>query len=310
MTIEQMVEAVVKRITVSDLGDTKLHPEKAARLIREIEKSTPMLQAARRLNMTSDKRDIDRVGFHSRIMGPAPAEGELMATDVEPTFTSNQLSVVKAVAVVELSDEALEDNIEREDFEDTLIALMGERAGVDMEELFINGDTSLDATDPYLDLIDGWLKLAGQQLTGVLDADFDDVDVESMFEAMLVKLMTSAPNFMRRRNDLTIWTSWLAENAYREALRERGTALGDQAQTSNQPLSYKGIPVVGVPNMPAGDALLTVDSNLVYGIRRDIRLEPDRLPRYGRTDFIITFRVDADYEDESGAVHATGFVGA
>jgi hypothetical protein len=130
-----------------------------------------------------------------------------------------------------------------------------------------------------------------------------------MFEAMLVEIITNAPNFMSRRDQLTMWVSWLAENEYREALRERGTSLGDEAQTSNRPLAYKGIPVKAVPNMPAGDALLATNDNLVYGIRRDIRLEPDRKPRFGRTDFVVTFRVDADYEDETGAVHATGFTG-
>ena len=307
LTIEQMVDAVVKRITITELGNTALHPEKAAQLIRELEFSTPMLGATRRMAMRSDKRDIDRVGFAARLMNVAPAEGEPIATDTEPVFTSNQLSVVKAVGVVELGDEALEDNIEREGFEDTLIAMIGGQAGIDLEELYINGDTG--SGDPYLALIDGWNVLAGTQLTGVGDADFDDNDVESMFESMLVDIITNNPVFLRLRAQMVFWTSWKAENDYREVLRARGTDLGDAAQTKNNPLAYKGIPVMPVFNMPAGDTLMAHNDNLVYGIRRDIRLEPDRLPRSGRTDFVVTFRTDANYEDENGAVHATGYVG-
>ncbi len=307
LTIEQMVESVVKRITTTELGNTALHPEKAAQLIRELELSTPMLGATRRLDMRSDKRDIDRVGFQARLMEAPPAEGEPITTDTEPVFTTNQLSVVKAVGVVELGDEALEDNIEREGFEDTLISMIGGQAGVDLEELYINGDTA--SGDAYLALTDGWNKLAGTQLTGVASADFDPTDVEAKWEAMLVDIITNNPVFLRLRNQMKFWTSWKAENDYREVLRQRGTDLGDSVQTTNRPLAYKGIPIVPVFNMPAGDTLLGHNDNLVYGIRRDIRLEPDRIPRSGRTDFVVTFRTDAHYEDENGAVHATGYTG-
>ena len=126
---------------------------------------------------------------------------------------------------------------------------------------------------------------------------------------MLVDIITNNPVFLRLRSQMKFWTSWKAENDYREVLRARGTDLGDAAQTTGSPLAYKGIPVIPVFNMPAGDTLLAHDDNLVYGIRRDIRLEPDRLPRSGRTDFVVTFRTDANYEDENGAVHATGYVG-
>ncbi|KKN20734.1 hypothetical protein LCGC14_0932540 [marine sediment metagenome] len=307
LTIEQMVEAVVKRITTTTLGETALHPEKAAQLVRELEFSTPMLGATRRLDMKSDKRDIDRIGFTGRLMNVAPAEGEPIVTESTPAFTSNELSVVKAVGVVELSDESLEDNIERENFEDTLIALIGSQAGIDLEELYLNGDVG--SGDPYLALTDGWNVLANNQITGAANLDFTAADVESMFEAMLVEILTNARQFMRRRQDMKFWVSWKAENDYRELLRQRGTDLGDSVQTKAQPLAYKGIPVVPVFNMPITDALMATDDNLVYGIRRDIRLEPERQARAGRTDFVVTFRTDAHYEDETGAVHATGYAG-
>lgn len=310
LTMEQMVEAVVKRITTTELGETALHPEKAAQLVREIEFSTPMLTAARRYDMKSDKRDIDRVGFTGRLMGPGPAQGETADESAnQPEFNSNELSVVKAVGVVELSDEALEDNIERAGFENTLISLIGSQAGIDLEELYINGDETLDAGDPYLDLTDGWLVLAGNQITGAADADFAAVDVEEMFESILDTIITSHPRYMRMRPSMRFWTSWKIENDYRNVLRERGTALGDEAQTQARPLAYKGVPIMPVFNMPATDALFTWDDNLVYGIRRDIRLEPERQARAGRTDFIVTFRTDCNYEQEEGAVHATGYDG-
>lgn len=311
LTVEQMVESVVKRITTTTLGATALHPEKAAQLIREIEKSTPILGSSRRLNMQSDKRDIDRVGIRSRMMGAPPAEGEPAPETVTPTFSQNQLSVVRAVGVIELTDEALEDNIERENFEDTLIALIGERAGIDLEELYVQGDTI--SGDPYLALIDGWVKLAGNAVTGVAApataSEFLNTDVEDMFETMLVSIITNQVQFMRVRNRMAFWVTWKMENDYRELLRERGTSLGDEAQTEARPLAYKGIPIIPVFNLATGTSLFSFSDNLVYGIRRDIRLEAEREAKASRTDFVVTFRTDCHYEDERAVVRASGYVG-
>lgn len=309
MSIEAMVDAVVKRITTTQMGDTVLHPEKAAQLIREIEKATPLLTAARRIDMKSDKRDIDRVGFRERIFGTPPAvEGDPTANEANPTFSNNQLSVVKTIGTVQLTDEALEDGVERENFEGTLLSLIGERAGIDLEELYIKGDVA--SVDTYLALTDGWMKLAAHKLVGGgATPQFDALDVEDLFETMLVTIINNNPEFMRRRDEFVFWTTLKMENDYREVLRTRGTALGDAVQTGNAPLTYKGIPVRSVFNNAAGTALLAGASNLVYGIRRDIRIEPDRIPKAGRTDFVVTARTDCHYEDQRGAVSASGYTG-
>lgn len=293
------IDAAIKQITVTDLGSSVLTPEKADRFIRVVEGSTPILNEARRYTMTSYERDIDRTGFGARILH-VPDDG---AAYSDPTFATNKLSVVEVMATIGIKDDALEDNIEKENFENTLIDMIADRAGIDMEELFLKGDTA--SADTYLALTDGWLKLAANQLDGAA-ADFDPTKVEDMFQA----LFDAVPKkYIRDRNQWRIYCSYKIEDDYRDVLRSRGTGLGDTAQTTGQRLYFKGFPVVPVGNMPDGKALLAHPDNLVYGVYRDIRIEPDRMPKLRQTDFVVTMRIDANYEDENAAAAAVGYTG-
>jgi len=300
------IDAAMKAITTTDLGSSVLRPEKADRFIRTASEATPVLQAARRLTMNAPTRDIDRVAFTSRILGPA-TEDTALANETKPTFAMNQLVAVEAGGVVGLTDNTLEDNLEREDFEDTLLDLIAERSGVDLEELFINGDTG--SGDSYLALTDGWLKLAANQLVadGTAPDDFDPADVESMFNAMLLAV---PKKYFRDPSQWRFYVPWNIADDYREKLKARGTALGDEMYTTARSLAYKGVPVEVVPNMPAGNALLVPPVNLVYGIYRQIRIEPDRVAKARKTDFVVTLRADCHYEDENAAVRAQGYTGA
>ena len=47
------------------------------------------------------------------------------------------------------------------------------------------------------------------------------------------------------------------------------------------------------------DVILTPDYNFIYGIQRDITIEPDRVPKERATDFVITMRLDFQVENEA-----------
>lgn len=377
------LDAAFKSITAGSLGNTKMSAEKSDRFVRAVENSTPMLREARRIDMATDTRDIDKTGFGGRIM-QAGVENTAPGATTDPTFTNNKLVAVEAIAVVGVTDSALEDNIEGDGFENTLIDMMGERAGVDLEELYVKGDKT--SGDTYLALTDGWVKKAANAVSGactdtggggnstltaaagagtvvlpvVTMANFgvndwvrigagwtqeygriSAVDVpglkitltspvffnhaigeavveitaapgfnrfstEDMFEAMLNAL---PKKYLRDRGQWRLYVHWDIENAYRDQVRARGTALGDTAQTTAQPLTYKGIPVVPVANLASGSGVLAHPDNLVYGIHRDVKIERERLPKLRRTDFVLTVRVDCNYEDTQAAVVASGWVG-
>lgn len=375
------LDNAIKAITTATLGGAKLAPEKAQAFVRSAEVKAKILPAARRLDMKSHTRDIDRVGFGSRILQGA-TENTAPPDSANPTYATNQLVSAEVIAVVGITDSALEDNIESENFEDTLVQMMGERAGIDLEELYMQGDKA--SADTFLAKVDGWLKRAANvvsgtitdaggglnttlsaaagagtsklsltavagaavndfvrvgaglsqeyfQITAVGAADitingqllynhaageavveitaipgFNPRNPEAMFEAMLQVL---PEQYKQRPEELVFWVPWAIENDYRDVLRSRGTALGDAAQRDAQPVSYKGVPVTVSAAVPAGKGLLSHPDNMVFGIYRDIKIEPDRVVKARRTDFVLTLRTDANFEDENGAVAASGYIG-
>ena len=49
--------------------------------------------------------------------------------------------------------------------------------------------------------------------------------------------------------------------------------------------------------LDGADVLLTPDYNFIYGIQREITIEPDRVPKERATDFVITMRIDFKVEN-------------
>ncbi|MDZ5782104.1 phage major capsid protein [Marinococcus luteus] len=299
------IQNAVKAIQTSDIGSSVLSRQKQSQFVRTVSEATRILDDARQINMNSHTYDIDRIGFASRFMRGAN-EGEDPEETSKPNFDTNTLEAKELIAIAGFTDSTLEDNIEGENFENTLLTLIADRSGVDLEELFLNGDR--DSSDSLLQVIDGWLKKAANELDGgASEPDFDTEDVETMFDEMINGI---DKKYLRRREDWKLYVHWDIEDSYRNLLRDRGTGLGDSAQTQANRLAYKGFEIVDSSSMPEGNALLVPRSNLVYGMYRDVRIEPDRKPRQRLTDFITTMRVDCHYEDENAAIVAKGFEGS
>lgn len=292
------IQGALKSITTTDLGSSRLARSKQERFARTVSESTRILDVARRIDMTSHTHDIDRIGFASRILHRAQ-EGVESNESSKPDFATNTLESKEVMAIAGITDSTLEDNIEGDGFENTLLDMIAMRSGIDLEELFLLGDT--DSSDDFLNITNGWLKKSANEISG---SDFDVTDPEDMFDAMIKAV---PKKYLRNRSEWTFWVHWDIEDEYRNVLRERGTGLGDSAQTTAQQLSYKGFAVQDSSNMPEGTALLAPSSNLVYGIYRDVFIEPDRVPKARKTDFVTTLRVDAHYEDENASVVGKGF---
>jgi HK97 family phage major capsid protein len=298
----EQINSAMKAMTVSDFGTSILTPEASERFIRVLADSTPLLQDARLIVMNSHTRNIDRLEYEAGFLRAAADA----ADESKPARKQNQLIAAKVRGIVGIEDDALEDNIERDAFEQTLLEMIANRAGFDLENLYLNGDTS-GATGTvaqrYMAVLDGWMTLAGNSVD---ETDFDATKVEEALEAALQAV---PKKHIRNRTNWRFGVHWDIENAYRDVLRERGTGLGDSAQTGDGELRYKGIPVKVVPNMAEGAGLLYRLGNPVYGVYRDVRIEPDRIPTSETTNFVVSARVDAHYENEDAAVAITGWTG-
>lgn len=329
------LDQAFKSVTdTSDFGDSVLQPQKFDQFVREMQHRAVMLPEARFIPMDAQQTDIDRTGFVGRILrsGSSDDGGSRTLQESEfakPQFATNKLIAVELQAITSLRDRALRRNIERGNFEGTLVDLFGEAAGRDFEEFALLSDTGwAHADDDVLSKTDGWLKQAANKIYGrdvagqeARDFDPDATDwPENLFEAMLLAL---PKQFLQDTSEWRFYVPWDVRNDYQERLKTRGTELGDRAQTETSDLRYKGIPVVYVPLLERANAVdLTSDTqvsrdrvegaiatlqhpdNLAWGVFHEVTIEREREAKERRTDFVLSFEGDADYEDENAAVVA------
>lgn len=325
-TMLELLEAAFKSITdTNDLGASVLNPEKFTRFIREARDRTSILNEARFIRMESHTADIDRIGFTGDVLysGREPDAGNptwgkdhdtTEADYVMASTATNQLIAREMRGDTSLNDHALRRNIEQGTLENTLVDLLGQAAGRDLEKVATFADTEFSASgqveQKYADT-DGWIKKAANRLIGGGETpDFDPNDPESIFQALLEAL---PKQYLGDRAEWRIWTPFEVFDAYQDALRERGTQLGDATQTGAPPLTYKGIPVRYAPVLDSNAATLTGTGrvcilshpdNMAWGVFHEVTIERNRVPQKRRTDWHLTVEADAGYEDENAAVVA------
>ena len=335
MTNDEMLakldSAVKNIIDESTLDKSILVAQQFDRFVRAMQKRSVILPEARFVEMDSHRMNIDRVGFVGRILksGGAVTDGDQAHRELEsgdfakPQFDTNELVAREVQAVASIRDRALRRNIEREDFENTLVDMIGEAAGRDLEEYAILADLDIDhGDDDVLSLTNGWAKNAANKVYGeestedADDADFDK-DADDWPENVLQAMLDALPKeFLQDRSEWRFYVPFEVEDAYRNLLKARGTQLGDMAQTEDGNFMYKGIPVVYAPlierakdydadkNFPGRICMLQHPDNMVWGVFHEVTMEPERYAKGRRTDFVLTVEADAHYEDENAAVVA------
>ena len=292
-----------------------LATEQANTFIRNLIDQPTLIRQMRTITMNSPAMEINKIGFGKRILRAATeatalADAAVDGTSFDPSTSGEYrarakpqtskvtLNTKEVIAEVRISYSALEDSIERGDLENTILQLMGERAALDLEELILNGDTSLNTADTYLDLMDGVLKLATAH---TVDADGAAIS-PTIFNNVLKALPTK---YRRNRPAMRFLSSMDVEQDYRLALTTRGTALGDAVLTGQQAVPVFGVPLQGVALMPTTNLLFTNPQNLIFGIQRNIRVESERLISEREVKIVLTARVATAIEETDAVVKVT-----
>jgi hypothetical protein len=120
---------------------------------------------------------------------------------------------------VRLSDEVLEDSIERGELRQTIMEMIADAIARDMEEVAINGDTA--SADPFLATMDGVLK---QATSHVVDAAGAPISKDLLRDM----LKTLPSEYLRDKKAMRFLSSVDADLDYRNTLAERATAVGDK----------------------------------------------------------------------------------
>jgi len=250
----------------------------------------------RAATQTAGSRALSAVAVDGTSFDPSTS-GEAVAR-AKPQTSKVTLNTKEVIAEILLPYEVLEDNIERGNMETLILQLIAERAALDLEELVISGDTSLNTADPYLDMTDGVLKLATSH---IVDADGASIS-PAIFNSVLKALPTK---YRRNRNAMRFFSSMDVEQDYRLALSTRGTGLGDAILTGQVDVPVFGVPLVGAALMPTTNLLFTNPQNLIFGIQRNIRVESERLISEREVKIVLTARVAVQIEETDAVVKVT-----
>ena len=293
-------------LALADLtaGGGILKPAQAQKFMRLLIKDSVLLKMATVVPMASPKQQISKIKFGSRILRPGQEATALAVGDrAKPDLTSVELDAKLFKAEVRLSDETLEDSIERGELRQTIMEMIAEAISRDMEEIVVSGDTA--SADPFLATMDGVVK---QATSHVVDAAGAHIS-----KNLLADMLKTLPSeHLRDKKSMGFLTSVDADLDYRNALAERATAVGDKFLEGDTPVLYSGVPVQPVPlfpeNLGTGNdqtvIVLCNPKNIQVGIWRQIRIESAREISEGTLKIVATLRFDAKFAEEPGVAKA------
>ena len=300
-------------IALNDLvGQGLLNPEMTDTFIRTLIDSPTILNTCRVVTMNAPTRKINKIGFGSRIMHPAPASGTALDAGKRssPDLGQIELNTKEGIAELWIPYDVMEDNIERGSINaamgesggglmSTIVTLIGERAALDIEELLINGDTN--SATPWLAMFDGFLKRATSHVVNAGGATINKDILKAGVKAMPDK-------YLRNRARLVHYVSVDNDTEYRDTYANRQTALGDNMLQGTGPVYAYGSQLESVPLMPNTKGLYTDPLNLLFGIQRKVTMEYDKDIRARVYIIVLTCRIATQIE-ETDAVVAYGNIG-
>ena len=300
-----------------------LNAEQSARFLDYMFDATVIGKVARTVRMRSDTAEIDRMSVGEKLMTLA-TEGDTTGSNAAVTFSKISLSTKKLRLNWELSTESLEDNIEGPDLEDHIARMMATQAGNDIEDVVLNGDTSLTG-DALYKSFDGVVKKAKASGTVVAGAGAE------VSRELFNKALKAMPRkYKQRRGDLRFLagSNLIQDFLYKNSIGTNQTIPQDIASSiirgATEPLGGPagyvapfafGIPIVEVPllneaqtgsySSPSGshgDIHLTFPNNVVIGVKRDVTVYRFFQPRKDSVEYTLYTRVGVQIEQANAWV--------
>lgn len=330
----ELLEKVIRTTEIGDIGPGSgpstgglLKPAQADRFIDYMFDQTVLGGQVRTFRMSQNEQEVDRIAVGERIVRKA-TEAVDDHVNVGVAFAKVSLKTEKFRLDWELSTESLEDNLEGEELEDHIARLMSAQAANDLEDLAINGDTSLTGagTDAHLmSGLDGWAKRleAGGNVVDAAGAVLD----RSIFNRALRAMPRQ---YMQRRRSLKWFLPSALIQDYLFSLQqvqagfvnpESFAAAGlTQAVRTEGPAGYMmgnifGVNAQEVPLMPeydvdtttggdqlGGDMWLVDPQNLLWGVKREITVWREYKPKKDTIEWTIFTRVGTSVENAAAAV--------
>ncbi|HEX4135909.1 MAG TPA: hypothetical protein VHY84_14940 [Bryobacteraceae bacterium] len=288
--------------------------EEAGNFIDYIFDLSTVLKMCRTVTMPNSTYKIDKIGLGSKVLvkgtpGVDPGDTVSLSGPSQVLLTAQEM-----LAIVAIGDDTLEDNIEGEAFVQHLLGMIGRSAANEIETAAMLADTAVADTG-ILDRWDGWYKLAkangAHVIEGMADTDRYWAGAAPPGKKM-TKLLKALP--IKYRQDVTQMRAILANDLnldYVDTIAAIAIPDAIKAITGAVDLPIRNVPVAKMPNMSTTQAftysstdytdgtfvMLTNLQNLIFGIHREIKIEPFREPRLRRTSYILSMRATAAIEN-------------
>ena len=159
--MENNSNVIRKTVTTGSLSSGGLlNPEQARQFIQQTFDATNLGGLIRHEMRTAKTGEIDKIGIASRILRKKTENTDdgyranVKTSQIEYSTTAVRLPW-------EITEETLRENIEGQNLEKIITDLMATQLGVDMEDLYLNGDEATSSSDTdydFLKINDGWIK--------------------------------------------------------------------------------------------------------------------------------------------------------
>jgi hypothetical protein len=242
-----------------------LDPAQSRSFLEVAQESSDFGRAIRKEFVGVKDGEINKLNTGQRVIRAA-AENADDGYRVEATFPTVPYSTVKIRLPFEITEDELEQNIDKRQLEEKLVRRFGNQLGLDLDDLNTNGDTAAGAgpDQAFLQIDDGLEKLAATA-AGVHRIDGSTINAGVLSKAHLFAGTRAMPNKYRANPGVRWIMSPNRHIQWIETLTDRATAAGDAALggasgPGNSPL---GIPVLENPYLDDTRILLTNPNNLV-----------------------------------------------
>jgi len=254
-------EEIIRTLESSDLlHGGQLNPEQQTRFLQLVAQFSTMLDIVRMKRMMNPKVDIDKINIGEPVTESAD-ENTFTGNTNKPAFNQISLDAKKVRSSWNATTEVFQSNIERDNIDDTLMAMMSERIATDLEWLAIQGNTTLGTSTPLdrlLRRLDGWDK----QTDSCHIVDFGG---QSIRKAVFSEIIRSMPEMYMNNPGMRWFVSRVTAIDWMDVNADRQTSLGDNALQGRGVAPF-GIPMIskegqpGIPLIPSTKSLVVAEA--------------------------------------------------